>query len=176
MQTAQALIDLQCQLDEIEVRFTRLLLVSCGTASSNSGTSILPSQALRATYPEEEGCLQLAPAEQSALHAAHAAVAAGSAELLASLPNLSARVRLPGITLCGGSVAIHFQLPAAYPSSAPPSVRLELDAAPRWVAHTHALHTHVHTIVPTHAPSVCFKDFPNALEKSSNMRVVPQKH
>lgn len=43
-------------------------------------THTYPLQALTAMYPEDEGCFMLGPAEQEALAAAAAAVAAGPAQ------------------------------------------------------------------------------------------------
>lgn len=89
------------------------------------GSGSLPSanmQALRAMYPEDEGCFILAPAEQEALAAA-AANSPGA--------NLSGTIRLPRVLLEQQPVALRFQLPPGYPSAEPPQLSVECSAS-RW--------------------------------------------
>jgi hypothetical protein len=102
-------------------------------------------QALRAMYPEDEGCFILAPAEQEAL----AAAAAHSPGARGTI-NLSGTIKLPGVLLEQQPVSLRFQLPPGYPSAEPPQLSVECSATrwgPRQDSRTGQLKHSLHTVL-----------------------------
>lgn len=137
-------MDTQRQLEELEVCTEKQQLsFRCQGSGSFSSANM---QALRAMYPEDEGCFILAPAEQEAMASAAAAAAAANSPGV----NLSGTVWLPGVLLEQQPVALRFQLPPGYPSAEPPQLSVECCAS-RW-AHDR---TAADSVSPFHAAGNC---------------------